>query len=141
MVLGELSEEREVGEFQYVGNLLYRHVRVAQIAFDVLHRRLMNPFKRRFARHRLRHERQILGRYAQFVGITFHRAHLAFICREQIGKLTEQQVGLLGLAAVVRILHMRSNDGKQLIYGALEEAVHYLLVEIAVGRLYLMRYD
>ena len=97
MTLCELSEEREVGEFQYVGNLLYRHIRVAQIAFDVLHRRLVNPFQCRLARYCLRHERQILGRYAQFVGITFHRAHLAFISREQIGKLTEQQIGLLCL--------------------------------------------
>ena len=112
-----------------------------EITLNRLHCKFVYQFKSRLAAHTLGYERQIFGRYAQFLGVFLHGVSLAIVLVEHFHEFAEQQIGLLHAAAIVAVFHVWRNDSAQLESCTLEDAVHYLLVEITVGMFYLMGDD
>ena len=93
MSLRELSEEGEVGEFQLLRYLLYRHVGVFQVPHDGLHRIVVHPIERRLLAHRLGYEREIFRRDAETFGVKLHAAHASLVLAQLINELLEDEVG------------------------------------------------
>ena len=139
MSLRELSEEREVGKFQLLRYLLYRHVGVFQVPHDGLHRIVVHPIERRLLAHRLGYEREIFRRDAETFGVKLHAAHASLVLAQLINELLEDEVGLLDVAAAELILDVWRDEGAKLVEGTLEDAVHDFLVEESVRIVNLVR--
>lgn len=128
-----LAEEREGGEVQFVGYLLDALILFEQKGADVLYGLLVDERQGCLSGQLLAHGGEILGRYAETLGIVGHGAGAGIFAGEAAHKFTEEGIGRAVRARGERTAALQ--DVAELVEEELQQAVDNLLGVLRVGGL------